>query len=1052
MKDIARKVGLLCLAFCLLDFTLLAQTTSTIEGTVKDEQGAPIPGAQVKVRSQALATERTMTTNSEGFYRLTALPAGDYSILVSQPGFTSRQFEKLELTLNRTVTIDVTLEAGPVRETVTVTSEAPPLESDRSSTGSTIVPRQIVELPINGRNYLDLLQLVPGVALNRQANPNSDQATPVLGDRGGNTNFLIDGLSNKDALTGGAAAQFNQETIAEFQVMTTGYKAEFGHASGGVVNVITKSGTNDWHGVGSLFHRNDVFDASNIAGSRAPELKRYDYSLALGGPISKDRVFLFGSSERISEKRRLNFVFPSSTPAAVRENENRFDQPSRNYETRNFLKFDEQLGRHHLTEQMNYTNVHTTDFLPLSQATSLPSLRRNLSGRRLMLGLSDTALVGDQANPWVITLRGQYRGENSADRPAHPDAGPATIFNIFSNYSTGGLFGDVEPVAFGTGSTPSTIGQKYGAADASAVKFISKHGLKFGWSFIRTQVDGVESSLVANQLFATIDDYVKYGPIYSGFFTLRTVGGLTDQDSQIWLRNNYNGFYAQDDWKLRHNLTLNLGLRYDYDTSFPAKTNFSPRIGVAWSVTPKTVIRGSWGVFYDQFRLNLVRDIPAFGGGNINQVQPFSYPRLFYGIPTIAPLTAGLCVTSTLTDAQIAGARCPLSPLLPLFGADHLNQIVAPGQAPIPADAIVTIDNVQSLTGLTPDQFAAQASAAIGRPAGFFYFGPFGALTHTVTPAFQVPITLDPNFATPHTRSLNLGVQRELRKYLSISVDYYHRDLRNILGVRYTNLAFESRVPGYTSRNFMAPRPGVGIRGFGPWYEGAYNGLSVSLDKRLSRRFAFSASYTYAHAVDNALDPNLSNGSSLPSDSYVGIVPLVTDRGNGQDNQNGPLRLSNNSAILVPQAGTFYNGTNVDKGSSDLALNHTFVANGMVELPWRISIGTIFRIQSGFHFSRQALPGAVLDVDGDQGFFGIDYTTRRNAFTAPNFTNLDLRLAKQFVIRERVKFTMLFEFFNLFNNRNPAAVAMLQDGPAEFGKATQVLPGREGQIGVRIEF
>src|SRR5262249_45413399 len=160
-------------------------------------------------------------------------------------------------------------------------------------------------------------------------------------DRGGNTNFLIDGLSNKDAVAGGAAAQFNQETIAEFQVLTTGYKAEFGHASGGIVNVITKSGTNDWDGVGSFFHRNDPFDGSNISGFDAPELKRYDYSLALGAPIIKERFFFFGSSERISEKRQLNFAFPPNTPTAVKDSENRFNQLTRDYETRNFLKFDE---------------------------------------------------------------------------------------------------------------------------------------------------------------------------------------------------------------------------------------------------------------------------------------------------------------------------------------------------------------------------------------------------------------------------------------------------------------------------------------------------------------------------------------------------------------------------------------------------------------------------------------------------------------------------------------------------------------------------------------
>ena len=137
------------------------------------------------------------------------------------------------------------------------------MDATTSATGATITPRQITELPVNGRNYLDLLQLVPGVAINRQVDPDSDRANPVLGERSGNNNFLIDGVPNKDTVNGGPAQQFTQETIAEFQVLTNGYKAEFGQASGAIVNVITKSGGNVYRGIGSLFFRDDALDSSN---------------------------------------------------------------------------------------------------------------------------------------------------------------------------------------------------------------------------------------------------------------------------------------------------------------------------------------------------------------------------------------------------------------------------------------------------------------------------------------------------------------------------------------------------------------------------------------------------------------------------------------------------------------------------------------------------------------------------------------------------------------------------------------------------------------------
>jgi len=1026
-----------------------AQTTSTIEGTVKDSSDAVIAGATIKVSGNSLSTERTTTSNSSGTFRVTALPAGTYTVVASQPGFATRSFDNVELTVNRVLTLDVQLDVGAVEERVGITAAELLLEPTASSTGATITPRQIVDLPVNGRNYLDLLQLVPGVTINRQADPGDDTATPVLGERGGNTNFLIDGQPNKDTVNGGPAAQFNQETIAEFQVLTTGYKAEFGQATGAIVNVITKSGANDYHGVASLFHRNNAFDSSNSLDKTktdAPFLLRWDYSLALGGRIIKDKVFFFGSSERITETRRLDFVFPEATPQIVRDFETNFDNPTRNFETRNFLKFDEQLGRHHLTQQMNYTNGLIREFLPLSLAANLPSTRNDSGARHLLLGFSDTALFGDQAKPWLVNLRFAYRGEPSDTRPSHPDAGPSTVFNLFDSLTTGGVFGNLGQVQFGNGVTASNLDQKYTSFSASADKYFGPHNFKFGWNFLRTKVDGLESSILFNQLFATLDDFAEFGPVNSGFFTLITIGGLTPEDNEIHLRNNYNGLYVQDDWKIHRALTLNLGLRWDYDSEFPNKKNFSPRLGAAWAINSKTVLRGHFGIFYDQFRLGLVRDIPPFGGADRRQVQPFSYPRGFYGIPTIAPILVGLCLSPVLTDAQIAanGADCPFGPL-PFFGVDHLNKVVAPGHAPIPANAVINVATIQSLSGLTPEQYAAQASASIGLPAGFFFFGPFGALTHDVVPADAVPISIDNRFKTPHTFSYGVGIQREITKDMVVEANYYHRDMRNILGVRQTNIAFISRLPGHAT-TFEEPLTTSGISTFGPWYEGVYNGLTVSFNKRFSHRFIIGGSYAYAHQTDN----NAAGVLGFPSDSFVGIVPEVTEEATGKTNKGGSFTAANGN--LIAQSGTFLNGPDLDKGPSDLSVSHIFQINGLVELPWQIQISSIFRTQSGFHFSREAMTPE--DPDGNLNFNGIDHGpgAGRNRFDAPPFVNADIRFSKRVGIGDRVKLQFLFEYFNLFNNANPAAVEVGVGRPIPFGKASQVLPGREGQIGFRIEF
>jgi hypothetical protein len=290
-----------------------AQTTSVVEGKVTDQQGLAIAGAKVQIENATLGVDRRTFSSMDGSYRIQGLPAGEYVATVAKTNFATETARNLELTVNSAATLNIVLKVGSQIETIEVAGTASLLQSVTSSTDATILPEQIDQMPINGRNYLDLLQLVPGVAINRQQDPSLDSATPILGERGGNAVFLIDGMPNRDEVNGGAAAQFNQDSILEFQVITGGYEAEFGHGSGGVINVVSKSGTNDWHGGASLFHRNYELDSSDsplVLAGKTPFLLRYDAGAQIGGPISKDKVFFFGSAERILESRQLNFQFP----------------------------------------------------------------------------------------------------------------------------------------------------------------------------------------------------------------------------------------------------------------------------------------------------------------------------------------------------------------------------------------------------------------------------------------------------------------------------------------------------------------------------------------------------------------------------------------------------------------------------------------------------------------------------------------------------------------------------------------------------------------------
>jgi outer membrane receptor protein involved in Fe transport len=1039
---------------------LEAQTTSTLRGTVADQQHLAIAGATITLSGPLFASAIETTSDVMGSYRIPGLQAGSYRLQVAQLGFAAKRYEDLTLTVNRLVILDVVLGISPVQEVITVSSSPPLLETTISSSGATILPQQIEQMPINGRNFLDLMQLIPGVTINRQADEGTDAATPILGERGGNAVFLIDGMPNGDAVDGGPAAPFDQDSILEFQVLTSGYGAEFGHGSGGVVNVVSKGGTSHWHGLLSAFHRNSVFDSSDVSGKSAPFVLRWDPSANVGGPILHDRVFFFGSVERIHESRQLNFAFPPNTPDFLQVRETTFDQHNQTFETRSFLKLDEQLGRHHVTEHMNLVSGHVTNFLPLSEAVALPSTRTDSDARYLMLGVHDTAILGKLSNPWLLSTYLQYRGESNARRAAHPEASPATtLFNMFSGLGTGGLFGDFGQVKFGEGFTPLVIQPQYFSTGAHFDKIVQRHEIKFGWDFQHAHVKGVESANLLNQLFATTSDFQQFGAVNSGVYVLTTVAGPTPQDTLIRLRNSYDGLFVQDDWKIARTLTLNLGVRWDYDSRFPNPTNFSPRLGFAWSPTPKTVLRASWGVFYDNFRIGLARDIPGFGGANLFSEETVSFPRLFYGDPTILPLLFGLCASPVLTDAQIAasGATCP-TPGLPFFGVDHLNSL---GSTGIPLNSAVSLSNVQALSGLTAQQFADAASVAVDQQPGFFFWGGFGNLTMNfpVPKDFLVPVTVDSRFKTPYTRSFHLGIQREIGNKIVVQADYYHRDVRDMLGVRTTNLAFEARLPGHTGEL----QPGTGttpIESYGPWYRGRYDGISVGLRKPMGRRFTTEVFYTWANAVDNALHSSFVSevqtglGAGVlaaqgPTDSFVGIPTLVTDPVSGKTNANGSLIASNGNP--VPQAGKFYNGPSLDRGPSDLALNQTLLLDWTVQLPSKFEVSGIFRAQSGFHFSD--VPRVLTDADGGGMYNGVDFQVGRNHFQAPPYANVDARFSRRFTIGERVRLQAIFELFNLLNRANPAAVEQYQDvSSTPLGKPLQFLPGREGQVGVRVEF
>lgn len=959
--------------------TLLAQTTTaTIEGSIRDAQGALIPRASVLVEGPT--DRRSITAGGDGFYRAVALPVGTYTVTAEASGFATRVLQGIVLVLDRTLTLDITLDLAGQQETVTVVGGAENVDFTTSTTRQVIDSQQIQSIPLNGRNYLDLVLLTPGVVVNDNARAdrtNRDTRGSIMGERAGNVSFFIDGVKNNDDFQGGVFQSFTQDAIREFEVIQAGYKAEFGGGSGGVINVITKSGTNDLHGSGFFFARNDALDASNVPAAAVPELQRYNSGFVLGGPISRDRTFFFTAYERLSETREALFV--QDIPEVLREGEDFSIVPE--------LTTDRLFGKvnHHLTDAhrlavgASWSRVENRN-LPAS-ATSLPSTSNNNRANTFLGSGAVTSILGNRLLfDTSVSYRDQRYGQNQ-------DIGDGRSFSV-TFIDTGRSFQFGPQVA-----SVLSVDQRYLSAREVVSVFVGpRHSMKFGADFTRTMVDGENGPGLVNVLVTTMPNFARYGR--ESFQILQGSAFINPGDELTRLRNTGVSLFAQDDWRLADGLTVNLGIRYDLDSEFDDRNNVAPRLGLTWRVDAHTAVRASWGLFYDRYRLGIAAAVPEFGGFNSRTVVELNYPRLLADALINFP-GAITALNSTVRD--------------PFLLHRHFN---------IPFDALVTRDTVQGLTGLSPEQFVTELRAFL---AGFGTFLPVefspatGFLRQDLGAAFQDVIRVAQPFETPYNNTFTLGAERSLPAGVVVGGTYVHREIRNILGLRLTNLAFESRTRGGAITTDGGPIQ----RTYGSWYDGDYDALIFSVSKHFARRSQFQANYTYARGEDNLLNSNLAIG-------------LASQGGGSVPTDNLDLE--------------------VDRGNSDLLVPHTFIASGVVGLPFDIDVSGVFRATSGVFFSAAGPP---VDYDGDGIATTRPRSTERNAFAGPGSVNLDMRVEKKFRFGSRYVVSALIESFNVTNARNPGLIdnAWIGGAPVPtFGEVRVPVPGREVQIGVRFEF
>ncbi|HSL21122.1 MAG TPA: carboxypeptidase regulatory-like domain-containing protein [Vicinamibacterales bacterium] len=590
------------------------QTTGTITGRVVDEQAAALPGATVTARHTESGFSRTVVTDGEGVYRLAALPVGTYDLLIEMSGFARLDRKGIVLNVGQTLDVNIELRVAAIEETLTVSGESPLIEVTSSSVGGVVDVSKIENLPLNGRQFANLAMTIPGVGLSFHTDPTkSTQYSPqIAGGNGRNVNYQIDGGDNNDDTVGGLLQLFPLEAIQEFNFVTQRYKAEYGRSNGGVMNIVTKSGTNDMKGSWFTNFRDKAMNAittrEKIDEIEKQDYRRYQFGGSFGGPISQNKAHFFAAFERTQQDTSQSVttfgMFPDQEgvqPTPMREN--LFTgKVSWNMTPSQYLAV--RYGRN------TNSQVYGVD------ARSVPDNWGDSTNEFNSINLNHNwVLGGTKLNEFIF----QY-----ADFANHITARSNNPQETFPNRVVIGY----------NSNTPQTTEQhKYQFRDDFSWHVTGKggvgHDFKVGVNFINEPHLYITFNAGSGAYSYTHLTNDLNGPI--------SAIGLGSAGAGVNLPMKQVGTYIQDDWRLTDRLTVNAGLRYDFVTGFAIDqdgiTNFDilqaagragyfagvpgfedwgkspkedynniqPRIGFAYDVRGdgRDVVRAGWGIYYD---------------------------------------------------------------------------------------------------------------------------------------------------------------------------------------------------------------------------------------------------------------------------------------------------------------------------------------------------------------------------------------------------------------------------------------------------------------------
>jgi outer membrane receptor protein involved in Fe transport len=1077
MQAFVRITTLLCVLAAATAGPVLAQATGRIDGLVTDQSASVLPGVTLDITNEGTGQTRTAVTGADGLYTVPQLAPGRYRVTATLAGFKSVVRDGITVNVNQTSRVDLQLEVGAQEETITVTSDVPLVETRQATLGVVIDERQIVELPLNGRNFTQLGTLIPGVVaqpaalggLAGDATPggfgNTTGAFNVNGMRSQSNNFLLDGASNNDTFNTGFVLRPPPDAIQEFKILTHSFGAEYGRNAGSVVNVVTRSGTNEWRGAAWEFNRDDALQARNFfapSSQPKPKLKQNQFGGALGGPLLRNKLFGFGYYEGFRNQSGITQTIAVLTPAQRRGDFSALATPLRDPLTVGGVFPGNQIP----ANRLDPIALRLVDeFVPLPNVGSnLYTVSPTVEDNRDQVGFRGDLRIGDRH-----TVLGRYmwsQTERLTPRTVQPvdQVATATLqdFMAAHTFLVGSSMINVARVSYNRISANPQVTSGLTNADyginlpntnpaATGLPSIAVTGFFTGG----TALGDLQQPFVdrKNEVFQLADDFTWLAGRHSlkfGFdvrregmtiaFINRPNGDLTFngslsgnaaadfllgfasqaratttqaiQDGHGWA---YAG-YVQDEFRVSSRLTLNLGVRYELTQPF---------------VDANDAIAG-------------------FATGVQSQVFPAAPTGLVYGgdpgvprgiVPTdknnLAPRLSAVWDPVGDGRTSVRGAWGIFYDALAGQGDFFQSGVLAP-----PFTPLIELNAPTRITLRDP------LASVAGGPNPF-------------PPALTI-IGWGTDFETPYAHHFNLTLQREVWRNIGVEVGY--------VGSRGHNLPIFMEVnpgvlaPGQTARGarimpaFALVRPTFSVAR--SWYDS----LQASARMRPTAGFSFLAAYTWSHTTDHVSGLNIANAEQPR--------PVL------------PVAQGDEASIEAALA--------QEKGDALFDVRHRLVLSFGYELPrldgqgallrslaggWQVN--GIFQAQTGFPFT---VLDANLDIryltnrpnvtcdpnDGPrttaQWFDTTCFTRRsvpetgqalsnqgRNTVRGPGFNRTDLSLFKNFALPRQHQIQVRVEAFNVFNQTRFGQPGFSIGTPL-FGVISSAEDGRIVQLGIKYTF